>query len=460
MRFIFLNFPVLLLKWLLTILVFCTPVLGFWLASSLIAYSNGPTWLSVFSGVLLFPLLPIAWELNANLRRQRHSQKKPRILTWGDRLTLRTLALNLAFIACLLALRPQTAFMALSTRGDWMLENMHGVQVEVIRKVLFRAANTLEWLYVAVRNNPYEQYAKDTGNRIPTPQPQPTSQPSLPTNQAQQDSRFWPWEGSTLHPAVANMPADQEVSIESVAHYIAQQEPNPYLRVKALHDYVADRIAYDAPAYFGRSPFPPQDAQTVFQTRKAVCAGYAKLLEALGKAIGEEIVYVVGDSRSQISDKGGGGHAWNAAKIEGRWYLIDATWDSGYVDYSGFTKRYRTDYLFSPPEVLIISHFPNDPAWQILPKPLERGEFLRQPMMQPSFFADGLKLLSPTRSQSDVRDTAIVQIDNPRQRWLIASFAKIGEQQATNCAEKPSPATQISCPLPGVGTYPSSVKLE
>lgn len=453
MRFIFFNFPVLLLKWVLTVLVFCTPILGFWLASSLVAYSNGPTSLAVFSGVLLFPLLPIAWELQANRSRQRHSRQKPRILTWGDRLILRALALNLAFIACLLALRPQTSFMALSTRGDWMLDNKQGVQAEVVRQALFRTANTLEWLYVAVRNNPYEQYAKDTGGKIPTLQPQLTSQPFLQDNPTQQDSRFWPWEGSTLHPAVANMPPDVEVSIESVARYIAQQEPDPYLRVKALHDYVVDRIAYDAPAYFGRSPRPPQDAQTVFQTRKAVCAGYAKLLEALGNAIGEEIVYVVGDSRSQISDLGGSSHAWNAAKIEGRWYLVDATWDSGYVDSSGFTKQYRADYLFPPPEVLIISHFPDDPAWQILPTPRERGEFLRQPMMQPEFFAEGLKLISPTRSQTDVRDTAIIQIDNPRQRWLMASFVKKGGQQLTNCAEQPSPATQISCPLPDVGTY-------
>lgn len=36
-----------------------------------------------------------------------------------------------------------------------------------------------------------------------------------------------PWEGSALHPVVANMPADVEVSIESVARYIAQQEPDP-----------------------------------------------------------------------------------------------------------------------------------------------------------------------------------------------------------------------------------------
>lgn len=130
-----------------------------------------------------------------------------------------------------------------------------------------------------------------------------------------------------------------------------------------------------------------------------MCAGYAKLLEALGKAAGEEIIYVIGDARTQTSDLSGQGHAWNAAKVKGQWYLIDATWDSGYVDRSsGFTKNYRTEYLMPPPEVMVISHFPKDPAWQLLSNPLPLGEFLRQPMMKPKFFADGLQLVSPVRS--------------------------------------------------------------
>jgi hypothetical protein len=118
MRFLLLDLPARLLKGLLLLLVFLTPVLGVWLASSLVAYTNGPTWLAVCSGVLLFPLLPIAWDLWGRKRRQQ----KPPMLTWGDRVILRTLLLNLIFLTCLLALRPQTSFLALSTRGDWMLE--------------------------------------------------------------------------------------------------------------------------------------------------------------------------------------------------------------------------------------------------------------------------------------------------------------------------------------------------
>jgi Transglutaminase-like superfamily len=456
MRFLLLDLPACLLKGLMTLLAFLTPVLGVWLASSLVAYTNGPIWLAIFSGILLFPLIPIVWDLWG----RKHRQHKPQILTWGDRITLRTLFLNLLFLACLLLLRPQTSFLALSTRGDWMLDGRKEPQVEVVRRSLFNLANGLEWLYLAVHQNPYQQYAATTAIQ-PTPQPssqagsnlKPQSQRSpQPAPHSAESAHQWPWD-SSIHPAVATMPASVETSIASVARYIAQQEHDPFLRVKALHDYVADRIAYDAPAFFGQVPRPPQDAETVFRTRKAVCAGYAKLLEALGQAIGEQIVYVVGDSRSQISDLNGSSHAWNAANIQGNWYLIDATWDSGYVDASGFTKRYEANYLFPPPEVMIISHFPDDSAWQLLSRPLSRGDFLRQPMLRPTFFAQGLKLIFPTRSQTDVQENATIQLENPRQRWLMASYSIKGSQQSNRCTEQTSQAPQLACPLPGVGTY-------
>ncbi|NJP11192.1 MAG: transglutaminase [Leptolyngbyaceae cyanobacterium RU_5_1] len=467
MRFLFLVLPVQLVKLVLTVLVFLTPVLGVWLASSLVAYSNGSTWLAVGSGILLFPLVPITWDLSA-----RRKRRDPGVLTWGDRILLRTLLLNLSFIACLLALRPQTAFLALSTRGDWMLEGRQGAQIELVRQGLFTLSNRLEWLYLAVRQNPYKQYA-DTTTIQPSPEPtsQPIGQPTAiatdtpqpqptPTPQSKPQptlnfpkTDLWPWKDSGIHPAVAEMPASVETSIESVAKYLAQQERDPFLRVKALHDYVADRVAYDAPAFFGQAPRPPQDAETVFRTRKAVCAGYAKLLEALGRAIGAEIVYVVGDSRTQISDLGGGSHAWNAAKIRGNWYLIDATWDSGHVEAAGFTKQYGTEYLFPPANVMVISHFPENPAYQLLPKPLSRGEFLRQPMLHPQFFADGLKLVAPTRSQTDVRGAAVIQLVNPQQRWLMASYGARGSQQSERCAVQTTQDAQLSCPLPASGTY-------
>jgi len=434
----------LITRTLFYLVVFLSPVLGVWLASSLVAYINGPRLLTVFSGILLFPLVPILWDMRGRKRR------KPGILTWGDRITLRTLVLNLIFIALLLTLRPQASFLALSTRGDWFLDGIAGPQVELTRQGLFHLANGLEGVYRLFHRNPYDQYA-DIGQSTPQPSFVPIASPQG------QAAKGWPWADSGLHPAVMKMPSNVETSIQSVAQYIASQEKDPLLRIKALHDYVADRIAYDAPNYFAGN-YPPQDAETVFQRRVAVCAGYAKLLEALGQAIGEKIVYVTGDSRSSISDLQGESHAWNAAKINDQWYLIDATWDSGSVDRaSGFQKAYRTDYLFPPPEVMGITHFPKEPSFQLRAQPLTLGEFLRQPMMGAQFFAEGLRLVSPTRSQTDTSQVATIQIQNPNRRWLMSSYVLKGANQAERCSDSATQGPQITCPLPSSGTYEVSL---
>jgi len=429
-------------------LIFSTPLLGVWLASSLVAFINGPTLLAVASGILLFPLLPILWDFKGKRKRKNSN------LTWGDRITLRTLVLNLTFITLLLTLRPETSFLALSTRGDWFLDPFQRPEVELVRQTLYRVANTLEWLYLSFHNNPYKQFADS--NTV-QPDIRDSSNPSAKTSDSQNKSsqsenQVWPRKNASLHPAVAKMPSNVETSIESVAQYIAKQESDPFLRIKALHDYVADRIAYDTESYFaGR--YPPQDSQTVFQTQKAVCAGYANLLQALGEAIGEEIFYVSGVSRSSISDLSGDSHAWNATKIEGNWYLIDATWDSGFVEPSGFTKKYRTEYLFTPPSVMIISHFPEEQKWQLLSDPISRGEFLRQPMLEPQFFADGLELISPNRSQTDTTNEAVIKLKNPNRKWLFAKYTLQEQSQSKPCTENPTQGTQITCSLPSEGTY-------
>lgn len=430
--------------------IFLTPVLGVWLASSLAAFSNRSTLLSVIAGVFLFPVLPLLWELWSSYKRRKLGKSSEQTLTWGDRLTIRTLVINFVAIAGLLAWQPSTSFIALSTRGDWMLGGMQGQHVELARQSLFKIAGGLEWLYNALNKNPYEQY-EDGSNKI-KPEPQPNRKPV----DLKPSKNAWAWDGQGLHPAIANMPANVETSIDSVAKYIVSKETDPVLRVKALHDYVADRIAYDAESYFA-GVYPPQDAETVFRTRKSVCAGYAQLLEALGKAAGVEIVYVVGDARTQTSDLSGQGHAWNGVKVNGQWYLIDPTWDSGYVSREkGFIKNYRTEYLMPPPEVIGITHFPKDPAWQLRANPINQGEFLRQPMMRPKFFADGLSLISPLRSQVDTKTDAVINLANPQKRWILASYRPKGSSGSQNCGQ-PVQDSQISCPLPSSGSYEVSL---
>ncbi len=135
------------------------------------------------------------------------------------------------------------------------------------------------------------------------------------------------------------MPASAERSIDAVARYIAARELDPIERIKALHDWVADRISYDTAAWRGDVPLEDAYPEDVFRNRRAVCAGYARLLEELGNAVGIPIRTVHGMTSMGL-------HAWNIVALGGRVYQIDVTWDAGRVVKGRFIKSYSTDYLF------------------------------------------------------------------------------------------------------------------
>jgi len=440
------------------------PILGVWVASSLAVFFNRDVTWAIAAGLLMFPVLPLAWDAFAQWRRQRKRKTEPRLLNGLDRMILRTVLLNALFIGGLLATNPQTGFTALSARGDWMLAGKTGPRVDQIRRRLFQTADTLEWLYKLSKDNPYKKYDRD-GEQTPTPKPtpkptpRPTPEPTTPdrpdsntrpTDPPAVPENAWP-QPPAIDPLVSQFPPQEEKSPQWVGRYIAGRIADPMERARAIHDYVADRVAYDVAALRAGN-YPPQDAQTVFRTGKGVCAGYATLFEAISQAAGLEAKYVVGDVRSEDGDIDGVGHAWSAVKIEERWYLVDVTWDSGFVNGDRFTKQLRTVYFLTPPEVFSADHFPEDAAWQLRERPLSRGEFIRQPMMQPSFYAEGLKLRSPDRSQVSVADRVNIELENPRSLFLMAHYAPRGGSEDRECTVS-SARTGVTCGFPAAGSF-------
>lgn len=456
----------LFLLWL--IIAIGIPALGVWIASSLAAYRHGPVWLVVTSGLLLFPILPMLWDAHAERRRRKKGTSGPRSLTAWDRVVFRTIALNLVFLSALLVKFPAATFAALETRGDWFLEGRSGERVEALRAQLFRVAGGLEWLYRAAHKNPYEKDLVATPRPGVTPEPvpetaraRPEPSPAAPAAEPEPVARIggdgtlaWPLPNE-IHPLVASLSEDVETSVSSVARYIAERESDPFQRIKALHDYVADRVVYDVEA-LRAGKHGAQDADSVFHRRTAVCAGYANLLAALGRAAGEEIVVIGGDARTFGSDLTGEGHAWNAVHIGGRWTLIDSTWDAGYIheDDGRFVKSYTTDYLFVPPAVHGVSHFPDDAEWQLREPRLSRGDFFRQPMLKARFFAEGLELVAPTRSQVEARGSVDVSLRNPRHDTVLAAVQERKGGADERCEVRVSGEdTVVACRLPRAGTF-------
>src|SRR5512138_3758999 len=85
--------------------------------------------------LLLFPLLPVGWDLIFIWRRSKRPPEKA-ILTRLDRLVLRTLAINGVFLALMIWQAKASAVRALAVRGDWMLDGHDGPTASWIRDQL------------------------------------------------------------------------------------------------------------------------------------------------------------------------------------------------------------------------------------------------------------------------------------------------------------------------------------
>jgi transglutaminase-like putative cysteine protease len=403
-------------------LMVATPLFGFWLASSLAAFENASLWLALGVGLLLFPLVPVGWELFYAWRRNRRGDVSKPILTRLDRVVLRTLIVNGLFLGLMMWRAPHTAFRALAVRGDWILDGQDGPIATRARGIMLGFADRFEQRWHT------DSTTFGTSDKPPPAsvtddyEPQPIPGVVLPIQP--KDPNGWPY-AEDMDPLVTAMPESEQTSVESVAAYFKARISDKKLLAKALHDYVINRLTYDKPTADLRDDEhdkrPSQAAADVFAAKTAVCEGYARLYDALGNAAGLNMAYITGyirdaerhPSEDVTTDEEvkhaleGFLHAWNAVNIDGTWLLVDTTWDDP-------GDHYSTTYLFTPPRVFAYDHLSEDTAWQLVTKPLGTGEFARQPLLSPYVGVLGVTLESPKRSQVTTTDGEVeVKIGNP-----------------------------------------------
>lgn len=461
-----------LCAWIVTLAV---PLFAVWIASSLAAYRLGMPELAAGAGLLLFPVLPLAWDLIGEVRRRRRGDERERILTRSDRILVRTFVLSSLFLGTMLLALPREAFEATSARGDWFLDSARGTWVEPVRDGLHRGAMGLEWLYEWASENRWDelvdddvQLAEDVEAPAPAPRdagPTATSGEAAPTERVAGrvyvGDALWRLE-PVLHPAATSVPAASLQSIDGVAQWLREHAVGDADLAKAVHDFVAVHVDYDAPA-LAAGQYPPQDAQTVFDTGTGVCAGYANLFATLAKAAGLEALYVVGDSRSAITGEVADvGHAWNVVRIDGAWQLVDATWNAGTVDEDRFEERYRTDYLFTPPRVFGETHFPDSSAWQLLgDDAIDRATFVGQLVATPAFHAAGLSYVAPLRSPLEVGRRVEIHLANPDRRSIWVRIARDSSDRGQDCGRPSDAANAVfHCDVPSGGAWQVSTLIE
>lgn len=178
---------------------------------------------------------------------------------------------------------------------------------------------------------------------------------------------------------------DKQQSINQLADVLCGLSDNEYTRARLLFAWLATHIQYDDEAY-NTNNYQNNDAQSVFDRKLGVCAGYATLAVEIGKLMGLNIVEVRGIAKGyEYSNDNKSNHAWNIVSIDNRKILFDATWGSGYGENVNgklvSTQEYKPYWFNVPSHEFILSHYPENEADQCLDKPISRQQFRDLPQI-------------------------------------------------------------------------------
>ena len=205
---------------------------------------------------------------------------------------------------------------------------------------------------------------------------------------------------------------DPDNNLKPLVIALLKGENDPFLRVKLIHDWIADTVTYDV-SMTTKATITGQDIASVLSSRKAVCSGYARLFEKMAGLAGFDVKTVTGYTKGLGDDFAFNfrdSHAWNMVRIGDLWYFIDTTFDAGAFDIdkgsARYHKRYSTDYLFPSPFQLRFTHFPDNPLYQLSAAPVDKNAFQNQALVLPEFFTNSLTL---QRAQNSPMDLASFQ---------------------------------------------------
>lgn len=127
--------------------------------------------------------------------------------------------------------------------------------------------------------------------------------------------------------------------IKALAESLTRVAATDYDKALKIHDWVCENIYYDEDGVSSTNiSSTAYVASDVLFQRKAVCLGYSNLFAALCRAVGIgcNVVtgYALGVEEGDIAwtetsiNTPDANHAWNEVYLDGRWVLVDTTWDS------------------------------------------------------------------------------------------------------------------------------------
>ena len=172
------------------------------------------------------------------------------------------------------------------------------------------------------------------------------------------------------HNLTAQLQTDAE-RFRAIYYWVCHNIKGNYFLI-SKNNYKLKKLQNDSLALHNwKRTFRKEVFTRLVEKKETLCTGYAYLIKEMANRAGITCEIVYGRSITGKATKGSSpdvNHSWNAVKLNGTWYLCDATWSAGYTDMSTqlFEFDYDNSYFLMKPETFLKSHIPLDRKWSLL----------------------------------------------------------------------------------------------
>lgn len=157
----------------------------------------------------------------------------------------------------------------------------------------------------------------------------------------------------------------------------------------------------------------PKMFERLRKDKKTICTGYAYLIKEMANLVDIDCEIVDGYSRNTTRNVGKidiPNHSWNAVKLNSKWYLVDATLDSGYfdVDENKFVKNYNDGYFLAEPELFEKRNYPLDSKWLLTKNKIALNQFVKAPIIYGKTFKHAISPITPIALITEILANEVV----------------------------------------------------
>lgn len=226
---------------------------------------------------------------------------------------------------------------------------------------------------------------------------------------------------------------EHDLTPDSLSKMLTSGYTNDRDKVASIFRWITENITYNVRPYYNAThfsnkhlyddddtgalkPLNERVAIDVLKKRIALCDGYARLFKTLCDYAGIKSEVILGYADGGMSHrrlKFTSNHRWNAVYLDSSWYLLDATWASGFVTYSSndFIQNYNNYYFLTPAKDFIRDHYPEDLQWTLLPKPPAISAYKYSPFKYNAFIKYKIEKYKPETGIIDALPGDTIQIE-------------------------------------------------